>query len=182
MWSKRTREKPKVGAGAPPPTKFTPEQARLLEQEKLRNIHGLSIDKILNTEYNLYRKTNNTGDFSGLSEPMQMRHINSVLRELGIDTKGIEFDIIRDKDLIGKGVYGYTFPNGRKVQLYPDAFSSREELVKTLGHERIHCNQIRLFGEAKTIDELREYERAAKFSEDYWWSIYKERTGYYESK
>ena len=182
VWSKRTWEKPKVGAGAPPPTKFTPEQARGLEQEKLRNIHGLSIDIILNTEYNLYRKTKNTGDFSGLSEPMQMRHIHSVLRELGVDTKGIEFDIIRDKDLIGKGVYGYTFPNGRKVQLYPDAFSSREELVKTLGHERIHCNQIRLFGEAKTIDELREYERAAKFSEDYWWSIYKERTGYYESK
>ena len=146
------------------------------------DVNKQSIDKSSNKEYNLYRKTRNTGDFSGLSEPMQMRHINSILRELGIDTKGIEFDIVRDKDLIGKGVYGYTFPNGKKVQLYPDAFSSREELVKTLGHERIHCNQICLFGEAKTIDELKEYERAAKFSEDYWWSVYRERTGYYESK
>lgn len=44
VWSKRTWEKPKVGAGASPPTKFSPEQARALEQEKLRNIHGLSID------------------------------------------------------------------------------------------------------------------------------------------
>lgn len=44
VWSKRTWEKTKVGAGASPPTKFTPEQARVLEQEKLRNIHGLSID------------------------------------------------------------------------------------------------------------------------------------------
>ena len=44
MWSKRTWENPKVGAGASPPTKFSPEQARALEQEKLRNIHGLSID------------------------------------------------------------------------------------------------------------------------------------------
>ena len=44
VWSKRTWEKPKVGAGAPPPTKFSPEQARAMEQEKLRNIHGLSID------------------------------------------------------------------------------------------------------------------------------------------
>lgn len=44
VWSKRTWEKPKVGAGASPPTKFTPEQARAMEQEKLRNIHGLSID------------------------------------------------------------------------------------------------------------------------------------------
>lgn len=44
VWSKRTWEKPKVGTGASPPTKFTPEQARTIEQEKLRNIHGLSID------------------------------------------------------------------------------------------------------------------------------------------
>ncbi len=35
MWSKRTWEKPKVGAGAPPPTKFTPEQARVLERERI---------------------------------------------------------------------------------------------------------------------------------------------------
>lgn len=44
VWSKRTWEKPKVGAGASPPTKFSPEQARAMEQGKLRNIHGLSID------------------------------------------------------------------------------------------------------------------------------------------
>ena len=141
-----------------------------------------SLDKSTKTEYNMFRKKHNTGAFEKLPEPMQQRHIESVLKVLGIDSDGIEFDIIRDEEMMGKGYYGYTFPNGKKVQLYPDAFSSREELVKTLGHERIHCNQIHLFGEAKTIDELREYERAAKFSEDYWWSIYKERTGYYESK
>ncbi len=35
VWSKRTWEKPKVGAGASPPTKFTPEQARALERERI---------------------------------------------------------------------------------------------------------------------------------------------------
>ena len=35
VWSKRTWEKPKVGAGAPPPTKFTPEQARTMERERI---------------------------------------------------------------------------------------------------------------------------------------------------
>ncbi|MBR1824216.1 MAG: hypothetical protein IJ779_08295 [Ruminococcus sp.] len=35
VWSKRTWEAPKVGAGAPPPTKFTPEQARALERERI---------------------------------------------------------------------------------------------------------------------------------------------------
>lgn len=40
VWSKRTWEKPKVGTGASPPTKFTPEQARTIEQEKLSQFRG----------------------------------------------------------------------------------------------------------------------------------------------
>ncbi len=143
---------------------------------------GKSVDKPKTEEYNLYRKTSNTGEFSVFSEPMQLRHVKTIVKNIGIDYKGIEFDIIRDKELIGKAVFGYTFPNGRKIQLYPDAFSSREELVKTLGHELIHCHQIKLFGNARNFAELLSYERAAKFSEDYWWSQYIKRTGYNENK
>ena len=154
----------------------------LLDPEYAGFIDSKAIDKLSKIEYIMFRKEHNTGAFERLSEPMQQRHVKSVLKVLGFDADTIEFDIIRDEEMIGKGYYGYTFPNGKKVQLFPDAFSSREELVKTIGHERIHCNQVQLFGEVKTIDELREYERAAKFSEDYWWSIYKERTGYYEGK
>lgn len=143
---------------------------------------GKKVDKSEKSEYNLYRKSRNTGDFSVLSEPMQLRHVKKIVKNIGIDSKGIEFDIIRDKELIGKAVFGYTFPNGKKIQLYPDAFSSREELVKTLGHEIIHCHQIKLFGNAKNFVELMAYERAAKFSESYWWSQYIERTGYNENK
>lgn len=207
VWTKKTWEVPAedtgapepvrltkvqaAAAGAPPPKVLSKEEAKKLEAEKLKEnkivlepdkVHNSSIDIFSKTEYNLFRKEQNTGDFSILAEPMQMRHINSVLKELGIESDGIEFDIVRDRELIGKGVCGYTYPNGKKVQLYPDAFLSREVLVKTIGHERIHCNQIRLFGKAKTLEELKEYERAARFSEDYWWSIYKERTGYYEGK
>lgn len=43
VWSKRTWEKPKK-ISYKKPTVISPEQARALEQEKLRNIHGLSID------------------------------------------------------------------------------------------------------------------------------------------
>ena len=64
VWSKRTWEKPKVGAGASPPTKFTPEQARALEQEKLRNIHGLSIDN--GTKSDIIEETGETREFNPL--------------------------------------------------------------------------------------------------------------------
>ncbi len=43
VWSKRTWEEPKK-IGYKKPTVISPEQARALEQGKLRNIHGLSID------------------------------------------------------------------------------------------------------------------------------------------
>ena len=111
---------------------------------------------------------------------MQMRHIKSIINDLGIDCKGIKFEIVRDEELIGKNIFGYTFPDGKRIQLYPDAFQSRKELVKTIGHERIHCEQIKLFGNSRTMSELSAYERAAAFSENYWWSEYVERTGYNE--
>lgn len=106
---------------------------------------------------------------------MQKRHVIEVAKTAGIDIKGIKFKISRDDNLIEKNIYGYTFPDGKTVILYPDAFRDRENLVKTIGHERIHCEQIKLFGQAKNTQELKEYENAARFSEEYWWNEYKER-------
>ena len=139
------------------------------------------VDKSLSAGYNRFRKTNNTGDFSDLKEPIQKRHVDKIIKEMQIDYSGIEIDIIRDPGLVGMGVYGYTFPNGKRVQLYPDAFTNREELVKTLGHERVHCEQIALFGNASGNDSLGSFEKAASFSEEYWWSEYVRRTGYDKS-
>lgn len=46
VWSKRSWETPKTGAGAPPPTVFSQEQARRLEQQRLAEIrfNSSSID------------------------------------------------------------------------------------------------------------------------------------------
>ena len=137
------------------------------QDKKYNNISGW--DKLKG----LYRKEQNNSHFKSLSEPMQKRHIIDTVNEAGIDYSGIK--ISRDKDLIGKGIYGYTFPDGKNVVLYPDAFENKESLIKTLGHERIHCEQIKLFGQAKDIKELSEYEKAASFSEEYWWQKYNER-------
>ena len=140
-----------------------------------------NLDNSSDGGYNRFREVNNTGVFSELKEPMQKRHVKKILKEMQLDYSGIEIDIIRDKSLIGMGVYGYTFPDGKRVQLYPDAFTNRQELVKTLGHERVHCEQIKLFGRAHQNDLLGSFENAASFSEEYWWSEYVRRTGYAKS-
>lgn len=53
---------------------------------------------------------------------MQMRYVRKVAEFAGIDLKGIEIDIIRDYNIIGTEFCGYTYKNGHKIQLYPDAF------------------------------------------------------------
>ena len=125
----------------------------------------------------LYRKAHNIGEYSSLSVPMQKRYVDDIIDLLGLDYKGTKIQIVRDRDLIGSGFFGYTFPNAKIVQLYPDAFSDIETLVKTLGHERIHCEQYRLFGSPQSTDELGMFEKSAVFSEEYWWQLYQERSG-----
>ena len=69
-------------------------------------------------------------------------------------------------------------PDMKEVQFYPDAFISREELVKTLGHERVHIEQLRMWGSASMNSEIVYYEKGPKFSEEYWWNEYRRLTGY----
>lgn len=148
-----------------------------------------SLDKFQDMKYNKtdtwnalklsFRKTSNANTaFKSLSEPMQLKHVHKVLSEMGIDFENAKIKIERNPELIGKGYFGWTNPNMKEIQLYPDAFSSREELVKTLGHERIHLEQLRNWGPAKTNDEAVYYEKGPKISEDYWWNEYRRSINY----
>ena len=124
---------------------------------------------------NLFRRTSNTGAFKSLSEPMQLRHVNIVAEDAGIGLKGVKIEIVREAELIGKDLYGWADPKGNKIVLYPDAFSSKENLVKTLGHERIHIYQTKTLGKPMDPETLIEYEKGAYGSEDSWWQYYQRR-------
>ncbi len=67
-------------------------------------------------------------------------------------------------------MFGHTTPNARTITLYPDAFSSRQELIRTLGHERVYVYQTRTFGPAPGHPGNRAYEAGAIASEDSWWT------------
>lgn len=148
--------------------------------EKLRRIEtkGVSLG-CSNTADNLYRRTSNTEVFSDLKVPMQMRYVEQAAREGGIGLGGVKVRIIRDSDLKGKNIYGYTHPNG-DIDLYPDAFTDIEQLIKTLGHERTHTMQIYLFKHPNTYAddaikmnrELILNEKAAHSIEDSFWQFY----------
>lgn len=116
----------------------------------------------------LFRKTSNIGAFKELSEPMQLRHVKKVAQESGIGLDGIKIRIERNTDLVGTGYYGWAHPKGNRIDLYPDAFTGREELVKTLAHERTHIYQTRTLGKAMDDATLRAYENGARAAEKTW--------------
>lgn len=78
--------------------------------------------------------------------------------------------------LVGKMLYGHTAPN-RTITLYPDAFSSAENLTKTIGHERQHVMQIDTYGPATSLAQESAWERAAYASEGQFWNYYNGRLG-----
>ncbi|EOE1791336.1 hypothetical protein [Citrobacter freundii] len=108
-----------------------------------------------------------------------MRYVEQAAREGGIGLGGVKVRIIRDSDLKGKNIYGYTHPSG-DIDLYPDAFADIEQLIKTLGHERTHTMQIYLFKHPNTYaddaikmnKELILNEKAAHSIEDSFWQFY----------
>ncbi|MDH6521977.1 RHS repeat-associated protein [Streptomyces sp. SAI-135] len=119
----------------------------------------------------LARRTSNTGAFAELAVPMQKRVVNQMAAKAGVGLDGVKVKINRDTDLLGRQLYGHTSPDGT-ITLYPDAFRSEEDLVRTIGHERMHVMQAKIFGSTPTLEEEQAWERAAYAAEDQFWNYY----------
>lgn len=126
----------------------------------------------------MYRKTKNTGDFKQYSELMTKKHVRGVAAEMGLDPKDVRYKIDRNVEMIGTGYFGHTSDDGKTITLYPDAFKDREQLVKTIGHENVHLQQVRANGKVNTIEELLKREEEATNSEDGWWQKYVKENKY----
>jgi YD repeat-containing protein len=130
------------------------------------------------SELDMFRRVANQGAFADLPVLMDLKTVRSYASEAGIGLDGVKVRIVRDESLIGRGIGGYTHPNGKSIDLYPDAFSSPEELVRTIAHERMHVYQTRTFGEPAGQIDLRLNENAAYGLEDsfvHYWRLNKGR-------
>lgn len=118
------------------------------------------------------RKTSNTGAFKVLQEPVQKRRVKEIVTALDVDYKGATLKVVHDEKLIGSGFCGYTFPDGKRVEFYPDAFTDTETLVKTVVHEAKHVAQALALGETWDSIELSRRETEAKSIEAEAWERY----------
>ena len=101
-----------------------------------------------------------------------MRNVKNTAKEAGVGLKGVKVKISRDPDKIGSAYSGYTHPGGKQIELFPSAFSSKEELVRTLGHERTHAFQYQLYGTSGVQADYVKMEKAAYAAEDAFWRYF----------
>ena len=107
-----------------------------------------------------------------LEEPVQKRRVKEVVNAIGVDYKGATLKVVHDERLIGTGFCGYTYPDGKRVEFYPDAFKDTETLVKTVAHEAKHVAQALLLGETWDSIELGRREAEARSVEAAAWESY----------
>ena len=162
-----------------------PERARVdwfgagaqLGNEKFSNFSQKTIEnppKIDKIEMN--RQTANTGVFSNLPERMSKKHVRSIAKEYGIDLKGLSISIDTDEDLMRIPFAGCANPDHiGGITFFPNAFASREELLRTLYHEKIHVEQFREYGVEFVQQHRERFEELAYEAEDAFVSALKEK-------
>ncbi|WEH38950.1 hypothetical protein OG233_05175 [Streptomyces sp. NBC_01218] len=67
----------------------------------------------------------------------------------------------------------------RMIRERADRFSSMENLVKTLGHERMHVMQIGVYGPSSSSAQEHVWEKAAYASEDQFWNYFNGSAGWW---
>ena len=125
-----------------------------------------------------YRREGNPEPFKELKERMTNKHVKNISKDMGLNMGKSKFVINKDEEMLKTNILGHTSDDGKQITLYPRAFTDRETLVKTMGHEYIHLQQINERGIVESMEDLSQREAAAYASEQGWWNDYVEKTGY----
>ena len=145
-------------------------------RQPARMVDNSAKSGIMGVGRKLDRREQNIGAFSELRVPMQKREVLSLCRKYSIDTNGITFKIQRSEKLLALPFYGSTDYNniGRK-DLFPSAFSSEEELLKTILHEKCHVMQLKKYGKNFAQQNLDVMEKQAYRFESIFYNMIKKR-------
>ena len=104
-----------------------------------------------------------------MPERMTKKHVRQVAKQVDINLKGITLQIDADKEKLKDGFEIYGRADGLnigRVDLFPKAFRSREELIRTLYHELVHVRQYREYGVDYVQNNILRFEDEAYNAED----------------
>lgn len=124
----------------------------------------------------LYRRDSNPGAFAVLPERMSKKHIRKLAAECEIDLKGLNLNIEMNEDMLGLIYTGRADPEHiGGITFFPTAFKSKEELIRTLYHEKVHVQQFKEFGVEYVQEHRGEFEHLAYEAEEIFIATLKER-------
>lgn len=145
-------------------------------RQPARMVDNSAKSGIMGVGRKLDRREQNIGAFSELRVPMQKREVLSLCRKYSIDTNGITFKIQRPEKLLALPFYGSTdYNNIGRIDLFPSAFSSEEELLKTILHEKCHVMQLKKYGKNFAQQNLDVMEKQAYRFESIFYNMIKKR-------
>jgi hypothetical protein len=108
--------------------------------------------------------------------PMTASTVRSRAEAAGLELpEDVLIVLDENPELVGRGLAGHTWPDGARITLYPDAFESEEQLLRTIVHELVHVRQVRLAGAPVDTLELVLREREAYAEEEAWWHSHREQ-------
>ena len=117
----------------------------------------------------MFRSTKNKGAFAALPERMSKKHIRQLAREYNISLRGIRIVIDFDEEKL-KESFNYAgradeFTVGR-IDFFPKAFTSKEDLLRTLYHERLHVLQYKKYGVTYVLEHSKDFEDITEAEEN----------------
>lgn len=117
----------------------------------------------------LYRKAGNSGAFTSLPEKMSRKHIKEIAEEFQIPIDHVIIVIDKDEEKLKSSFYfaGRADPDkvGR-IDFFPKAFQSKEELVRTLYHEHLHVMQFHEYGSEYVQNHRAYFEKITEDAEE----------------
>lgn len=125
---------------------------------------------------NMNRRNKNIGEFSELKIPMQKKAILNVCKKYNVETSGLRFKIQRDEKMLSMPFYGSTdYDDIGRIDLFPNAFTDEEQLIRTIIHEKCHVKQLKKHGKKYAQEHLQEMEKQAYRLESLYYHILKKR-------
>lgn len=122
------------------------------------------------------RRVQNVGSFEKLEIPMQKRAVERLAKKYGIKIDDLSIRIQREEAMLEMPYLGSTdYDHIGRIDLFPNAFTDEETILRTIIHERCHVLQLRKYGKKYTQEHINEMEDMAYKYEDFWYNVVRKR-------
>lgn len=156
--------------------KANKEAAKISASVPAQNSSKPLTNNVNSSKMGMGRKTQNTGVFSELRERISKAHIRDVAKESNISLKGLTLNIDKNEELLRLNLAGRAdYENVGQITFFPNAFKNKEELIRTIFHEKYHVQQYREYGTKYVQDNRARFEKEASEKEEEFIKELKER-------